>query len=164
MKKLAVAIMLGLGVMVSGCGNHQQVEQAQKVECGYTHGYFGSYTASNPVQLEVGEQFGFNGSVKFDVKRINAEDHILYGVVIKDGDVGLYQVNVSGANGWDRLENKNNVYMADEVIRDKVLVADLVESGVYPKEKLENISDLGKFVNVTIVKGHIVHTHAKECK
>lgn len=163
MKKLAVAIMLGLGIMVSGCGNTQPTQQTQKIECGYTHGDFGSYTASNPVQLEVGKQFGFSGAT-FDSKRLDAENSIVYGLITRKQQVCLYEVNVKDAQGWDKLENKNNVYVADEVIRQRMLVADLVDADIYPLEKVDNVNDLGKFVDVTIVKAHIVHTHNEECK
>lgn len=165
MKKLALAIMLGLGVMVSGCGNTDTAthQQTTKVECGYTHGDFGSYTASNPVQLDVGKQFGFNGA-KFDTKGIDGENKKLYGVIIRDG-VGLYEIDVNNApQGWDKLENSDNVYQVDEVVRGRALVGDLVDEGIYPMEKVKDVSDLLKFVDVTTVKAHIVHHHTKECK
>lgn len=165
MKKLAIAVMLGLGIMVSGCGNQQTTQQqTTKVECGYEHGDFGGYTASNPVQLEVGKQFGFGGAMEFDSKRIDAENHKVYGLVIRD-DVALYEVDVNNApQGWDKLENRNNVYIADNIIRERMLVGDLVDQGIYPIEKVKDVSDLLKFVDVTIVQAHIVHHHTKECK
>lgn len=163
MKKLAVAVMLGLGVLVSGCGNNQPTQQQTKIECGYVHGNFGSHTASNPVQLEVGKQFGFSGAT-FDSKRLDGENKKVYGLVVKNG-VCLYEVDVNNApQGWEKLENQNNVYVVDNITRERMLVSDLVDMGIYPMEKVKDVNDLLKFVDVTTVQAHIVHHHTKECK
>lgn len=168
-RKLTVAILFGV-CLIGGC-SHGHVDTTdntnkatQKVECNYQHGDFGSYTASNPIELVQGKQFGFNGSAHFDSKRLDTENKKVYGLVIKNG-VCLYEVDVNNApNGWNTLENQNNVYVADEVIRERMLIGDLVDQGIYPIEKVDNINDLLKFVDVTIVKAHIVHIHTKDCK
>lgn len=174
MKKLTLAIMLGLGIMVSGCGHIDttQMDNAvtkvpQKVECNYKHGDFGSYTASNPVQLEVGKQFGFKGAT-FNSKKATVTDdnkQVVYGLISRDTSIALYEVDVTNApNGWDKLENSNNVYVVDNIIRERALVADLVNEGIYPIEQVKNVNDLYNFADITIVNAHIVHTHTKECK
>lgn len=170
--KIAIGVIMGC-MVINGCMSNStpketkpvtQQEQ-QKIECGYEHGSFGSYTASNPIQLQVGQQFGFGGAMEFDSKRIDAENHKVYGLVIRDDDVALYEIDVNNApKGWDKLENKQNVYVADDVIRERMLVADLVDAGAYPLKKVDNVNDLGKFVDVTLVKAHIVHVHNEECK
>ncbi len=169
MKKLTATILIGMGLLMGGCGTNQQTvpQQTQtKVECGYTHGDFGSYTASNPVQLEAGKQFGFRGAT-FDSKRVGVTDdgkQKAFGLIIRNEQLCLYEIDVTGKKDWKELNNTNNTYVADEVTREKILLGDLVNEGIYPMEKVKDVSDLYKFVDVTIVKAHLVHTHTKECK
>lgn len=166
-KTLTATILIGMGLLMGGCGsNTNQPNMQAKVECGYVHGDFGSYTASNPVQLEVGKQFGFKGAT-FDSKKVGVTDdgkQKAYGLIIRNEQLCLYEIDVTDKKDWKELDNKNNTYVADEVTREKILLADLVNEGIYPMEKVKDVSTLYKFVDVTIVKAHLVHTHTKECK
>lgn len=169
MKKLVVATMIGLSILgLAGCGNNTQTTAQQKVQCQYmkvTQSDMGPHSASFPV-IDNGSTFNFSGAT-FDSKKVEVTDdgkQIAKGLISRKTNICLYEIDVTGKTGWDKLENRNNVYMADEVVREKVLVADLVNEGIYPMEKVNDVNDLYKFANVTIVKGHLVHTHTKECK
>lgn len=163
-------IVLGLGHM-AGCGSTNtttQVQQQQNAQCEYNKVNYecsGSYSASQPV-VDKGNTLKFN-DIKFTAKKADITENgrqIVRAMVCTEKSMCLYEVDVTGKEGWDKLENRNNVYMVDEVTREKMLVADLVDNGVYPLEKVNDINDLGKFIPVTIVKAHLVHTHTKECK
>ena len=169
MKKLALAIMLSLGVLISGCGNQQQPQQQVKQVCQYDNvdlKAMGSYSASQPV-IDAGMTFSFSNSAKLYGKTVDVTDdgkQVVYATAIQDGKLCLYEIDVTGKDGWDKLENTNNVYKADEVNRYKMLCADLVDAGIYPMDLVNDINDLGKFINVTTIKGHLEHTHIKGCK
>ena len=159
MKKLAVAVMLGISVMASGCGSQQATPQQV---CTYNNvdlKAMGSYSASNPV-IGNGMTFSFNNAVQFNSKKVDVVDgkQIVYGMITKDNNLCLYEIDVNGKQGWDKLENTKNVYQADSVDREQVSAFDLYNMG------LPVGTDLNKVVNVTYVKGHVVHTHTKECK
>mgnify|MGYP006944915749 FL=1 len=77
MKKLAIAIMLGIGVMVSGCGNNatHQTQQVKQV-CTYNNVNLkdmGTSSASRPV-IDNGMTFSFNQYVKFNGKKVDVVD------------------------------------------------------------------------------------------
>lgn len=167
---IAGVIFVGLSHL-GGCGSTNTSTtptQQTKVKCEYNKVSYecsGSYSASQPV-VDKGNTLKFN-DIKFTSKKADVTEdgrQIVRAMVCTEKSMCLYEVDVTGKNGWDRLENRNNVYMVDEVTREKMLVADLVDNGVYPMEKVNDINDLGKFIPVTIVKAHLLHTHNKECK
>ncbi len=163
MKKLAIAIMLGIGVMVSGCGNNatHQTQQVKQV-CTYNNVNLkdmGTSSASRPV-IDNGMTFSFNQYVKFNGKKVDVVDgkQLVYGMVSKDNNLCLYEIDVTDKQGWNKLENTNNVYQVDSVERSQVSAFELYDMGL-PVD-----TDLNKLVNVTYIKGHVVHTHTKECR
>lgn len=163
MKKLAIAIMLGIGVMVSGCGNNatHQTQQVKQV-CTYNNvdlKNMGTSSASRPV-IDNGMTFTFDRYVQFKDKKVDVVDgkQVVYGMVNKDNNLCLYEIDVTDKQGWDKLENTNNVYQVDIVERSQVSALELYNIGLPVGD------DLNKLVNVTYIKGHIVHTHTKECK
>lgn len=165
-KTLTAAILLGMGLLVGGCGNNQpaQHNQQQKVVCQYeaTSQYklMGSYTASQPVGISNGAKFSFNTSVEFNGKKIDIADgkKMVYAMVTKNESLCLYEIDVTDKQGWDKLQNPNNVYQVDSVEHAEVLAYDLYNMG------LPINTEVNKIVHVTHIKGHLVHTHTKECK
>lgn len=168
MKKLGVILVGGI-ILISGC--HQQApdkvqtthEQPVKQVCTYNNvdeGAMGSYTASEPIKLINGKTFSFNKNVEFNIKKVGVIDEkdMLLGVVTKDESLCMYEIDVTGKQGWDKLENPNNVYQVDSVERENVLAYDLYQMG------LPIDTEVNKMVHVTHIKGHLVHTHTKECK
>lgn len=152
MKKLTVAILLGLGLLAGGCGNNQPTQQ--KMTCNYTQvEKLGSYSASNPL-VDTNKLFSFNGT-EFNNKQLDVDENgnkIVKAIVIRKGHIAMYEVNVSTfADGWGKLENKNNVYQVDEVVHERVPAYELGNLS-----QAENAMDM---VDVTLVKAHGVHTH-----
>lgn len=151
-KTLTAAILLGLGLLAGGCGNNQQAQQ--KVVCDYTKvEKLGSYSASNPL-VDTNKLFSFNGT-EFNNKQLDVDENgnkIVKAIVIRKDHIAMYEVNVSTfADGWGKLENRNNVYQVDEVVRERVPAYELGNLS-----QAENAMDM---VDVTLVKAHGVHTH-----
>lgn len=149
------AILVGGIVLISGC-NHQAPDKTAttKPQCEYTQvEKLGSYSASNPI-IDASKLFIFNGT-KFDNKILDVDENgnkIAKAIVIRNDHIAMYEVNVSTfADGWGTLENKNNVYQADEVTRSRVPAYELGNLS-----QAENAMDM---VDVTLVKAHGVHTH-----
>ena len=154
MKKLIAATLLGLGLLAGGCGSQQTQPTQQKVQCEYNQvEKLGSYSASNPL-VDANKLFSFNGTT-FDNKQLDVDENgnkIVKAIVIRKYHIAMYEVNVSTfADGWGKLENKNNVYQVDEVVRERVPAYELGNLS-----QAENAMDM---VNVTLVKAHGVHTH-----
>ena len=154
MKKLIAATLLGLGLLTGGCGSQQTQPAQQKVACDYANvEKLGSYSASNPL-VDTNKLFSFNGTT-FDNKQLDADENgnkIVKAIVIRKDHIAMYEVNVSTfADGWGKLENKNNVYQVDEVVRERVPAYELGNLS-----QAENAMDM---VDVTFVKAHGVHTH-----
>lgn len=154
MKKLALAIMLGLGVMMSGCGNNT-------IKCEYTQIHTLMSGSSASPCLNKGDKFNFNNP-KFDnkIQDINENGEKVVKVLKNNGDkITIYEINVSTLkDGWGTVENENNVYVADAVKIEKIPAYQLAEIGLY------NGNNLAEMVTATHVKAHGVHTHGKECK
>lgn len=154
MKTLGAALIGGI-VLISGC-NHQAPDKTAttKHKCEYTQvEKLGSYSASNPI-IDVNKLFTFNGT-KFDNKIVDVDENgnkIVKAIVIRKDHIAMYEVNVSTlGDGWGTLENKDNVYQADEVTRERVPAYELGNLS-----QAENAMDM---VDVTLVKAHGVHTH-----
>ena len=164
MKKLAVATMIGLSLLVGGCGNNDvQTTQQVKQVCEYNNideKGMGSYTASCPIRLTNGMKFSFSNAVEFNGKKVDIVDgkQMVYSVIAKDDSLCLYEIDVTDKQGWDKLQNPNNVYQVDTIERAEVAAFDLYSMG------LPIDTELNKMVHVTHIKGHLVHTHSKECK
>lgn len=163
-KTLTAAILLGMGLLVGGCGSQQPVQHKQQVKqvCVYDKvdvGGMGSYSASQPV-IDNGMTFSFNNAVNFKSKKVDIVEgkQMLYAMITKDDSLCLYEIDVAGKDGWGKLENPNNVYQVDTVERAEVLAYDLYNMG------LPIDTEINKMVHVTHIKGHLVHTHTKECK
>ena len=162
MKKanLLVAALLVMS-FAGGCGNNQN--QAT-THCAYTvdsqASNLGRGSASNPVALDNNIKFNFAQSMQFDKKIVDIVDgHKIVKALINNGEnLCLYEIDVTDVEGWDTLENKNNVYQVDSITREKVSAIELYDMGLY------NGDDLTKLCNVTTVKGHLVHTHTDACK
>lgn len=151
-KTLTATILIGMGLLMGGCGNNQPTQQ--KVQCEYTQvNKLGSYSASNPL-VDTDKLFSFNGT-KFDNKQLDVDEQgnkIVKAIVIRKDHVAIYEVNVSTlGEGWDKLENSNNVYQVDEVIRERV--------PAYELGQLSQNDNAFDMVDVTFVKAHGVHTH-----
>lgn len=151
-KTLTAAILLGLGLLAGGCGNNQPVQQ--KMTCNYTQvEKLGSYSASNPL-VDTNKLFSFNGT-EFNNKQLDVDENgnkIVKAIVIRKDHIAMYEVNVSTfADGWGKLENRNNVYQVDEVVRERVPAYELGNLS-----QAENAMDM---VDITFVKAHGVHTH-----
>lgn len=154
MKKLIAATLLGLGLLAGGCGNNNTQPVQQKVTCNYTNvEKLGSYSASNPL-VDTNRLFSFN-STEFNNKQLDVDENgnkIVKAIVIRKDHIAMYEVNVSTfADGWGKLENKDNVYQVDEVVRERVPAYELGNLS-----RAENAMDM---VDVTFVKAHGVHTH-----
>lgn len=152
MKKLVLATMVCLGLLVSGCGSNTQ--QTQKVVCEYNQNEkLGSYSVFNPIVAN-GQLFSFN-STKFDNKQVDIDENgnkIVKAIVIRKDHIAMYEVNVSTFNdGWGTLENNKNVYQVDEIVKERVPAYELGNLSL-----AENAMDM---VDVTLVKAHGVHTH-----
>lgn len=153
MKTLTAAILLSLGLLVGGCGSNQPAQQV----CEYNKvdvGAMGSYSASQPV-IDNGMTFSFNRNVKFNSKKADVVDgkQMVYAITTKDDSLCLYEIDVTGKDGWGKLENTKNVYQVDTVERTQVLAYDLYNMG------LPIDTEVNKMVIVTHIKGHLVHTH-----
>lgn len=165
MKKLTAAILLGIGLLAGGCGNNQPNMQANnqtQQTCEYNKvdmDAMGSYSASRPV-IDNGMTFSFDRNVKFNSKKVDVVDdkQIVYAIITKDDALCLYEIDVTGKDGWGKLENTKNVYQVDTVECTQVLAYDLYNMG------LPIDTEVNKIVHVTHIKGHLVHTHTKECK
>ncbi len=149
------AILVGGIVLIGGC-NHQTPDKTAttKPQCEYNQvEKLGGYSASNPI-IDANKLFTFNGT-KFDNKIVDVDENgnkIVKAIVIRKDHIAMYEVNVSTfADGWGTLENKNNVYQADEVTRERVPAYELGNLS-----QAENAMDM---VDVTLVKAHGVHTH-----
>ena len=166
MKKLTAAILLGIGLLASGCGNStQQVKHDQQVKqvCAYDNideKSMGSYTASCPIRLTNDMKFSFSNATQFNSKKVDIVDgkSIVYAMIAKDNSLCLYEIDVTDKQGWDKLQNPNNVYQVDTVERAEVLAYDLYQMG------LPIDTEVNKMIHVTHIKGHLVHTHTKGCK
>lgn len=164
-KTLTVAILLGMGLLVGGCGNNQPAQHDQQVKqvCEYNNideKGMGSYTASCPIRLNNGMKFSFSNVVEFNSKKVDIVDgkQMVYSVIAKDDSLCLYEIDVTDKQGWGKLQNPNNVYQVDAIERAEVAAFDLYSMG------LPIDTELNKIVHVTHIKGHLVHTHNKECK
>lgn len=163
MKKLTAAILLGIGLLAGGCGNSTQHDQQVKQVCAYDNideKGMGSYTASCPIRLANGMKFSFSNVAQFNSKKVDIVDgkSIAYAMITKDDSLCLYEIDVTDKQGWDKLQNPNNVYQVDTVERAEVLAYDLYQMG------LPIDTEVNKMVHVTHIKGHLVHTHTKGCK
>lgn len=162
-KTLTATILLGIGLLVGGCGNQQpSTHQQNKQICTYNKvdlKDMGSYSASNPI-MDKGMTFNFNNAVQFNSKKVDVVDNkkVIYATVAKDENLCLYEIDVTDKQGWKKLENTNNVYQVDYVEHAQSSAFDVYNMGIAVD------CDLNKIVNVTYIKGHIVHTHTKECK
>lgn len=170
-KKLLIGVMICFGVflMIGAFASHnkqaQPTQQTQEVKqvCPYNEieqKWMGSYTASEPIRLTNGMKFSFSDVVEFNSKKVNIVDgkSIVYAMITKDESLCLYEIDVTGKQGWDKLQNKNNVYQVDSVERAEVLAYDLYKMG------LPIDTEVNKMVHVTHIKGHLVHTHTNDCK
>ena len=153
-KTLTATILLGMGLLLGGCGSDTAQPTQNKVQCEYSQTEkLGSYSASNPI-MNNGQLFIFNGT-KLDNK-INDIDgngnKIVKAIVIRKDHVCMYKVNVSTLqDGWGTLENRNNVYMVDTITKERVPAYELGELS-----QADNALDM---VDVTLVTAHGVHTH-----
>lgn len=155
-KTLTAIILIGMGLLIGGCGTNQQATQPtqNKVQCEYNQNEkLGSYSASNPV-MGNGQLFTFNGT-NFDNKINDIDENgnkIIKAIVIRKDHVCMYEVNVSTLQeGWNTLENRNNVYMVDTITKERVPAYELGELS-----QADNALDM---VDVTLVTAHGVHTH-----
>lgn len=151
-KTLTATILIGMGLLMGGCGSNQPTQQ--KVQCEYTQvDTLGSYSASNPL-VDTGKLFSFNGT-QFDNKQLDVDEQgnkIVKAIVIRKDHIAMYEVNVSTlGEGWGKLENSNNVYLVDEVVRERV--------PAYELGQLSQSDNAFDMVGVTFVKAHGVHTH-----
>lgn len=164
-KILTAAILVGMSLVAGGCGSNQpaQSDQQAKQVCQYNkidEPYMGSYTASCPIKLSNGMTFSFSNVAEFNGKKVDIVEgkQMIYATITKDDCLCLYEIDVTDKQGYDKLENKNNVYQVDAVERAEVLAYDLYQMG------LPIDTEVNKMVQVTHIKGHLVHTHSKECK
>ena len=158
---LLVAALLVMS-FAGGCGNNQSTETTH---CAYTVSSqasdLGHGSASNPVRLDNNIKFNFSSSMYFDKKIVDIVDgrKIVKALVNNGENLCIYEIDVTDApDGWDKLENKNNVYQVNSIERQKVSAMELYNIGLY------NGDDLTKVCNTTIVKGQLVHTHTDVCK
>lgn len=169
--KIAIGVIMGC-MVINGCmsnstpkENKPAVQQEQQVKqvCEYNNideKGMGSYTASEPIHLTNGMKFSFSNVVEFNGKKVDIVDgrSIVYATITKNESLCLYEIDVTDKQGWDKLQNPNNVYQVDSVERAEVLAYDLYNMG------LPIDTEVNKMVHVTHIKGHLVHTHTKECK
>lgn len=159
-KTLTATILIGMGLLMGGCGSNTNQQQATqpKVQCEYTQieeSHMGSYTSSEPIKLTNGAKFSFSNVVEFNGKKVDIVDgkSIVYAMITKNESLCLYEIDVTDKQGWDKLQNPNNVYQVDAVERTDVLAYDLYQAG------LPIDTEINKMVHVTHIKGHLVHTH-----
>lgn len=163
--KIAIGVIMGC-MVINGCisdNTPKENKPAVQRVCEYNNideKGMGSYTASRPVGLTNGSKFSFSNGVEFNTKKVGVIDDkdMMLGVIAKDDSLCMYEIVVTGKQGWDKLQNPNNVYQVDSIERTKLLAYDLYQAG------LPIDTEANKMVHVTHVKGHLVHTHTKECK
>ena len=163
MRKASLLVVASLMVMsfTAGCGNNNQTT----THCAYTVSSqasdLGHGSASNPVGLDNNIKFNFSSGMHFDKKLVNVVDgrKIVSALDNNGTNLCVYEIDVTDApEGWDKVENKNNVYQVDSIERQKVSAMELYNMGLY------NGDDLTKVCTATTVKAHLVHTHTNACK